>query len=67
MTTNHDLFTQIAREHLLIETLEERKRDSLDFHELAIWQIKAALIAAYKAGRQTSKTKSNSRPPELKP
>ena len=67
MTTDHDHFTRIAREHLLIETLEQRNRDSLDFHELAVWQIKAALIAAYEAGRQAAKTKRNTRPPEPKP
>ncbi len=44
--------TQIAAKHLDIETLEERKMDSLDFHEVAVWNLKAALRAAYEAGRQ---------------
>ena len=45
----------IARDTLGIETLEERKRDGLDFHELAVWQIREALAAAFEAGRQTSR------------
>lgn len=45
----------IARDLLGLETLEARRRDCLDFHELAVWQIKAALEAAFEAGRQTSR------------
>jgi hypothetical protein len=51
MTTKHDLFTQIAREHLLINTLEERKRDHLDFHEVSVVGVRQALDAAYRAGQ----------------
>jgi hypothetical protein len=40
----------IAREHLDIETLETRRSDRLDFHDLAVWRIKGALDAAFKAG-----------------
>ena len=46
------LFTDIAREHLFIETLDTRKSDSLDFHDVAVWGVRAALAAAYEAGRQ---------------
>jgi len=45
----------IARDLLNLEALETRRRDCLDFHELAVWQIKAALDAAFEAGRQTSR------------
>ena len=45
----------IARDLLGIETLEERKSDSLDFHEVAVWQVRDALAAAFEAGRQTSR------------
>lgn len=45
------LLLQIAQEHLLVETLETRKSDSLDFHDVSVWGIKSALIAAYQAGR----------------
>jgi hypothetical protein len=44
------LLTQIAQQHLYVETLETRWSDSLDFHDLAVWSIKAALEAAYQVG-----------------
>jgi hypothetical protein len=43
---------QIAQKFLNLETLKTRNSDSLDFHDLAVWQIKAALEAAYNAGTQ---------------
>ena len=46
---------QIARTTLGLETLETRRSDSLDFHDLAVWQIKQALQAAYEAGRASAK------------
>ena len=45
------ILEQIARTKLQIQTLEPRRSDGLDFHELAVWQIKDALHAAYDAGR----------------
>ena len=45
----------IARDLLGIETLKTRKSDSLDFHDLAVWQIRKVLAAAFEAGRQTSR------------
>ena len=49
---NHleQLLTQIARQHLDVETLETRRSDRQDFHDLAVWSLKAALEAAYQAG-----------------
>jgi hypothetical protein len=44
------LFADIAREHLAIETLERRNRDSLDFQEVSVWGVERALSAAYHAG-----------------
>lgn len=44
------LLTRIAQRHLRIETLEPRRRDSLDFHEVSVWELRDALEAAYKAG-----------------
>lgn len=41
---------EIAVMVLGLETLETRGQDCLDFHELAVWQIQAALEAAYLAG-----------------
>ena len=49
------LFQQIALDHLFIETLETRNSDRLDFHEVSVWGVKSALIAAYEAGRQAAK------------
>ena len=44
------LLTVIAQKHLGVETLETRNSDSLDFHDTAVWCIKGALEAAFKAG-----------------
>ena len=41
---------RIATDILFMETLETRKSDSLDFHDLAVWIIKEALETAYIAG-----------------
>lgn len=40
----------IALSVLELSTLETRNSDSLDFHSLAVWLIKAALIEAYRCG-----------------
>ena len=47
---------RIAREILRVETLEQRKSDSLDFHDLYISQIKRALEAAYFAGARSNRS-----------
>jgi len=49
--------TKIAQEHLFIDTLEEQKSDRLDFHDVSVWGVEAALLAAYQAG-QENPTKS---------
>ncbi|MFT3719255.1 DUF6900 domain-containing protein [Pseudorhodoferax sp.] len=41
---------EIARVHLQIDTLETRRIGYLDFHDCAVWNIRAALEAAYLAG-----------------
>jgi hypothetical protein len=41
---------EIAKKHLNIETLETRKSDSLDFHDVAVWALKDALQEAYGDG-----------------
>ena len=51
MKTRDEALANIAATILNLETLDTRKRDSLDFHELAVWQVKKALEAAYTAGR----------------
>src|SRR5690242_11815802 len=50
-----DLLTEVARKHLLIETLEERHRDSLDFHDVNVVCVKDALLAAYRAGAEAAR------------
>jgi len=50
---------QIAARHLEIETLAIRRSDSLDFHEVAVWGVKAALEEAYKAGRRDAARQRN--------
>ena len=54
MTQVKQLLGQIASEHLLIPTLESRKSDSLDFHDLSVWALEGALEAAYQAGRDSA-------------
>ena len=52
MNTIETLLTQIAQCHLGIQTLETRNSDSLDFHDVAVWSLRDALAAAYKAGAE---------------
>ena len=50
-----EVLTNIALTHLGFETLEERKSDSLDFKDVGVLNVKAALEAAYAAGRASRK------------
>ena len=50
MNPTEQLLTQIAREHLHIDTLKTRRADSLDFHDVAVWCVRDALEAAFNAG-----------------
>ena len=52
MNTIETMLTQIAKTHLGIQTLETRNSDSLDFHDVAVWSLREALAAAYKAGAE---------------
>ena len=47
---------QIALDHLFIETLETRNSDRMDFHEVSVWGVKSALMAAYQAGLAASQS-----------
>lgn len=51
------LFERLARKHLLIPSLAERKSDGLDFHDVSVWGVKAALQAAFEAGQQAGSAK----------
>jgi hypothetical protein len=45
------LLQAIAAKHLFLDTLDTRNSDSLDFHEVAVWAIRAAMTAAFAAGQ----------------
>jgi hypothetical protein len=44
---------EIAKRVLGLENLETRMSDNLDFCELGVWSIKAALVEAYRAGQRS--------------
>ncbi len=48
--TKDETLLKIAQKYLRIETLESRKSDRLDFHDVSVWDVKDALEAAYVAG-----------------
>jgi hypothetical protein len=52
MQTRDEALAKIATTILDVETLATRNSDRLDFNEFSVWQIKAALDAAYAAGRE---------------
>jgi len=58
----NQLLEQIAKQHLFIDTLETQSSDRLDFHDVSVWGVKAALQAAYEAGlngaHQTAQSKT---------
>lgn len=43
---------EIAQRQFRIETLETQNLDRLDFHDVAVWAIRAALEEAFEAGRR---------------
>lgn len=53
---------EIAARHLNVETLERRNSDALDFHQIAVWSIWAALEAAYAAGRASASQAEDNAP-----
>ncbi|GAA0306376.1 DUF6900 domain-containing protein [Rhodovulum strictum] len=44
---------EIAQRQFHLETLETRNWDRLDFHDVAVWAIRAALEEAFEAGCRT--------------
>lgn len=48
------LILEIAKRQFFIETLETRDRDRLDFHDVAVWAMRAALEDAFEAGRTSA-------------
>ena len=54
------LILEIAQRQFRLETLETRIWDRLDFHDVAVWAIRAALEEAFEAGRRAGPTDTNS-------
>lgn len=52
---------RIASTLLGISTLASRHCDSLDFHEVACWNLQAALVEAYLAGLAGTKVDPSAR------
>ena len=46
----HRAIVEVAAQHLNLDTLDERGSDRLDFHDVSVGSIRAALEAAYTAG-----------------
>lgn len=59
------LLTQIAQQHLGLETLQTRHADRLDFHDLAVWNLRAALEAAFKAGVEAGASRPKTSEPAV--
>ena len=49
------ILLDIAQRRLHLETLETRRSDSLDFHEVSVWGVKAALEEAFAAGKRAAR------------
>lgn len=54
---------EIAQRQFRLETLETRNRDRLDFHDVAVWALHAALEEAFEAGRRAGPANTNSERP----
>jgi hypothetical protein len=52
-----DVIKKIAKKSLGFRTLETRKNYCLDARSVYVWDVKAALEAAYEAGRMAAKVK----------
>ena len=61
METKDDAIARVAADELRVPTLDGRGSDAMDFYDKAVWEIKAALSAAYDAGRASVKSKGESR------
>ena len=57
MTEADKVIASIAHRRLNIETLKTQNSDSLDFHDVSVWNLRTALLCAYEEGRKAGKTK----------
>lgn len=53
-TQHTDILAYLAKNCLEVPTLETRGHDSLDVHTVSVWNLKAALEAAFEAGQQSA-------------
>ena len=56
------LILEIAQRQFRLETLETRNWDRLDFHDVAVWAIRAALEEAFEAGHRAGRAETELRP-----
>lgn len=54
-----------ATRHFSIKSFEQRNSDRLDFHDAAVWSVKAALEEAYDLGLAAAKPTTNRQGPRL--
>ena len=52
------LFAKIAKIAFGIETLQERKSDRLDFHNVSVMSLQEALDSAYEMGKEAGRAKA---------
>src|SRR4051794_3797873 len=57
------ILTAIARDQLGIPTLETRRSDSLDFHDVSVWCVRSALETAFNAGAAAGRVSGPGRSP----
>lgn len=60
----NQIIKEIAKSELEIITLEERGSDSLDFHQISVWELKDALNAAFQAGQNEAMNNDPLRNPQ---
>ena len=58
-SSQDETIRMIAKELLGLDTIETRKSDRLDFSDQAVWQLRAALEAAYNAGKASAQMPRN--------
>ena len=53
----NELITKIAQKNIIgVDTLETRGMDSLDFHDVSVWEIRDALIESFISGLTIGQT-----------
>jgi hypothetical protein len=54
-TPDEQVLAEIAAQHLGVRSLQPQGSDRLDFHDIHVANIRAALIGAYQAGAASRK------------